>query len=105
MMRVERWTLTPAQALAIVKNENAEYQAPLNPERLGRLRRRMEEGTFTSAKGALWFEQRPDGSRVLLDGQHRLQAAYEVGRTYKWKVKLYYDVTPEERELLSALKR
>ena len=99
----ERWTLTPAQARDIVKNENADYQAPFNPEKLGRLRRLMKEDSFKP--GALSFEKRPDGTRVLLDGQHRLQAAYEVGRTYEWPIRLYCDVTPEERKLLSALRR
>ena len=104
MTRVERWPLTPAQALAIVKNENADYQAPFNPEKLGHLRCLMKEGTF-KPRGSLWFEQRPDGTRVLLDGQHRLQAAYEAGRTYEWPIRLYYNVTPDERKVLSALRR
>ena len=52
------------------------------------------------------FEERADGTRVLLDGQHRLLAASAAGKTYEWPVLIWRDMTTSERrELLGGIAR
>ena len=101
----DRLTLTLAEARRIVERDNGSHQAEPNAVRVRHLQHQMEDGTFRP-RASLMFECRRDGSRVLLDGQHRLLAASAAGKTYTWPVMIWTDLTESDRlELRSAICR
>lgn len=77
----ETITVTPVEAQRILKTLNWERQRAIQERWVEKLARAMVKGELFHL--ALVFAERPDGSRVLLDGQHRLRAMIEADRTFR----------------------
>ena len=78
-------TLTPEDAHNILSMMNYQRHRPITASHVGTLANAMVNGDFVRGR-QITFAPDHEGRPVLIDGQHRLQAAVNADWTGKWVV-------------------
>lgn len=95
----EMEVVSPRVAQEILANYQYDKQRPLRAWHVKQLADEMEHGRFSPDAIKL---ANVNGVWRLLDGQHRLQAIIQSGKTYSFPVIRYTGLTPEEASTIYA---
>lgn len=88
-------TLSPEDAQEIFDKMHYERQRSIVPGHVGMLADMMLSGHFT-AGSQITFAPNDNGDLVLVDGQHRLQAAVTADWTAKWSIRVLWNNRAED---------
>lgn len=80
--------LAPAMARAILDSCNWQGQRPINPHRVERTRRWIEQGQWIGATSIIEFAMTPDQRVYLVNGQHRLTACLLTGQSIEVRLNI-----------------